>query len=656
MPSVEKRNKSQLSSVLDSVANDRRKAKGKDAYNPKFLNIIEFIDQFGLLPNGLYAVQKVILKLYYDIPLSDELPENEIDRIKITDRYGKFKGWLTEVGYIKYLYGQGRCNIEEVDTTRRELILILGRRSGKSTLSAIITVYEIYKLLSRGDPHEYYGIPSGWEIKIFCIANDKDQAEIVYQAISAYTTTIPYFKDSLVHDTKTYQQFQTARDVEKWGKGNLSDGGRGSITVTFKSAVAKGLRGRANLVIILDEIAFFMDEGKSSAKGIYKALAPATAQFSPKDPDDKRRPIGPTEGKIILISSPDAKEGFLYEKYLAARTGGKASRDVLLIQAPTWEVNPTLDQTYYDTEYAKDPVAFETEHGAQFSDRVRGWIEDASDLSDCFVQGLKPLIRGNPRELFWAGLDFGISQDGTAISLTHLVDGRIQLGYHEIWQAGHHWEKLNPHLTTPLTPYAKLLYNTERLDVDEITKWLVALSKRFYIDGGIFDQYAGHIFEQKLHKAGLTQFNMQKFSTVDSSNFYSNVKMMMFTQQLGIYDYPILEEDPEQDYGVRKYSPHIQELLELQATSGGKNIIVVEAPKAPGKHDDFSDSFVRSCHLAAEYIRENRDALDLSHRGPLAVTSSVPRPQSMRQFQRQKLRLHGPPPRERMVPRGQRKR
>jgi len=645
MPSTEKPERSSLGGVVDSVLSARRRVHVQS----EFLNILEFIDRFKLLPAGLFPVQKFILKMYYGIPLDDVIPERESDKIRITDRYGNFKGYLSEVQYLQYLYEQGRCNVKEQGgRPRRELILVLGRRSGKSTMSSIITVYELYKLLVRGSPQNYYGMPDGSEIRIICVANDKEQAEIVYQVIAQYTTTLDYFADSLVHDTKTYQRFQTARDVEKFGKGDLKNGGKGTLTVTFKSSVAKGLRGRGNIVVVLDEIAFFVDDGKSSARQIYRAITPATKQFSPKDPDDKRVPIGSTEGRVILISSPDAKEGFFFQQYQTSKSGGKAAKDMLMIQAPTWEVNPTLSPEDYEIEYAKAPNDFETEYGAKFSDRVRGWIEDARDLTDCVIPGLTPLSRGNPREPFFCGLDFGIAKDGTSVSLTHFTEGRIQLGYHESWYAGKRWEESNPHLIGPLVPYARTLQDVDRLDIDEITSWILALSKRFYVEKGLFDQYAGHIFEQKLHKVGLQQFEMRKFTAAASSSCYGNVRFLMYAHQLGVYDYPIPEQSSGIRFGENLHSPHIAELLELQASSGGKNITIVEAPKVQGKHDDFSDSFVRSCILASEYIHENPDSLEMSQNR--LISPKVARMVGYRQYHRTRSRLHGPPPRERQIP------
>ena len=320
-----------------------------------------------------------------------------------------------------------------------------------------------------------------------------------------------------------------------------------------------------------------------------------------------------------------------------------------MIQAPTWEVNPTLSEQDYEVEYAKDPKSFDTEYGANFSDRVRGWIELESHLMDCVDTKLRPLIRGASKEPFFCGLDFALSGDGTSVALTHLVNGKIELGYHETWYAGRTWHESNPHLEHPFLDYAYKLQDEPRLDVDEIINWLLAVSKRFYIESGVFDQWAGIIFEQKLHKVGLTQFEMRKFTDSDSSQAYGNTKILMFSKMISLYDYPVSETGYD-ELGQKLRSPHIKELLELQSYSGGKNINVVEAPQIAGKHDDFSDAWVRSNLLAAEYIRKNPVALDMSH--TTYRSHSPHREISMNPYrlQRERLRMHGPPPKERRVP------
>jgi len=411
-----------------------------------------------------------------------------------------------------------------------------------------------------------------------------------------------------------------------------------TIVSSFKSSIAKGLRGRGVICAVLDEIAFFIDNGHSSAEKVYRALNPSLAQFSPKDPKDKHIPIGETHGRMILISSPDSKEGFFYNQYLKAMSNDPGSANMLVIQAPTWEINPTISPSYYETEFYKDPASFRTEHGAEFSDRVRGWIEDAVDLNTIIDPLLRPKFRGLPREVHFAGVDFGLSKDGTSITLTKFASGKVELVYHEIWYPRIRWRDSNPHLNDPINPYALTIHETNRLDIDQIADWFSSLSKLFYIHKGIFDQWAGPVFEQILHKKGLEQFEMRNFHTSDSSYMYQNFKMMMFNKRLSLYDWPI--PDPSETGGSR-HSPLIQELLELQATSAGKNMIIVEAPKVVGKHDDMSDSLARSVLLASEYIKDNPSALDVNHISGVSAYAPRIASGSHGQYHRMKARIHG---------------
>lgn len=373
MPIVEKKYQSQLLDVVNGFL-DEKTSKSKNG-DIQFLSVLDFIDRFNLFPDGLYPAQRFIVKMYYNIPL-----DNKEKLIKITDKFNtKILYRFTEEEYLKYLFDQGRCNLKAQDgRIRNELILVLGRRSGKSALSAIFAAYELYKLLTRGDPQSYYGLPSGNEIMAFCIANDKDQASVVYNDMSGHVERTDLFKKSKANFTQTYMRFRTENDRKVYGSK-----GKASIKVTFKSSIAKGLRGRGTILLILDELAHFVEDGRSSAQSVYKAVIPSTAAFSPKDPADKHIPIGPTDWKMISISSPSSKEGFFYKLYQTSLEDSKASRNMLMIQAPTWEVNPTISSDYYSAEYHKDPREFTVEHGAQFSDRVRGWIEDAKDLTEC---------------------------------------------------------------------------------------------------------------------------------------------------------------------------------------------------------------------------------------------------------------------------------
>jgi len=635
MPIKEPKFQSHLTGEVTDFLDRKRREKhgeGGEGGEENFLTIIEFIEKFKLFPHGLFPVQKFIVKLYYNVPL-----DNVNKNITVKDKFSEHTLYtFTETEYLQYLYDQGRCNIKEQDgKVRRELILILGRRSGKSAMAAVFAAYELYKLLRRGSPQVHYGLPPGSEIRVLDIANDKEQAAIVYGDIQAHIQSVDYFKNNVAHDTQTYVKFRTDGDRKRFGPN-----GKATITATFKSSIAKGLRGRGVICAILDEIAFFIDDGNSSAEQVYRGLSPSLKQFTPKDPDNKHNPIGPTDGRMILISSPDAKEGFFYRLSQQAMSGGIESSNTLILQAPTWEVNPTLSPEDYRVEYAKHPKSFMTEYGAEFSDRVRGFIENWGDLQDCIVPALRPAVRGYPREAHWAGVDFGISNDGTAISLTRLSGGKIELAYHEVWYPRKSWKESNPHLDVPSVPYAATLQDRTRLDLDEIANWFHILSRRFYILSGVFDQWAGPVFEQVLHKKNLNQFEMRNFFQSETSQMWQTFKMTMFNRQLALYDWPIPAQASSESGSVR-HSPLISELLELQSSSSGKNIIVVEAPKIAGKHDDMSDSLARSVMLAMEHVRDNPGILESS--GRQIASQHGPRIQNVgyNQYHRQRARSHG---------------
>lgn len=541
-------------------------------------DIIEFVEAPWGLQMKLFPVQRVILKVHYGLELDDKT------KFKISDwRRQEFRE-VTEKEYLQFLHDDGRCNVREVKPghERREMILSIGRRSGKTTISACIAAYETYKLIKKEDPQGYYGLPASNNIQIISVATDKDQAGLLYQEVSGHFRNCAFFHPFTANNTMSYARFQTPKDIERYGSYNDDPAAKATLKITFRSCVAKGLRGAGNIVVILDEVAHFTDKGQSGAEAVYNAVTPSTSAFSPKDENDSRIPIGPVEGRIISISSPLGKQGQFYKLFNIAMSGGAASKNMLAVQAPTWEVNPTVPATEFEKHYVKDPAVFWTEYGGVFTDRTRGWIEKEEDLLACVDPKAKPASSGRRRVAHFVGLDLGLKGDGTAIAIGHLsADGKIVVDLVDQIKAGE-----------------GDFVGKERLEFDDVADWVADLSKKFLMTDGIFDQWAGIPLEQALHKRGLRHMKSVTMTKNKTSEMFRNFKDMLFDNRLVLYDYPIPEGE--------EHCGYIAELLELQATHHSKFVTTVEAPNVAGKHDDRSDALVRMVWLASQQLGSPR--------------------------------------------------
>ena len=79
----------------------------------------------------------------------------------------------------------------------KETYLIIGRRGGKSFISALITVF----IACFGDFKQYVTI--GETLCILCLAKDKDQARIVFRYVKAILNHVPALRNMIVGGPRT---------------------------------------------------------------------------------------------------------------------------------------------------------------------------------------------------------------------------------------------------------------------------------------------------------------------------------------------------------------------------------------------------------------------------------------------------------------------
>ena len=143
---------------------------------------------------------------------------------------------------------------------------------------------------------------------------------------------------------------------------------KGNIVLSIHSNSFKLVRGRTLLAVVLDEVSFWQDDSSSNPDTeVYKAVRPSLVR---------------TGGLLVGISSPYRKVGLLHQKYKSSF--GVDDDDVLVIQAATGQLNPTIDKAKINKEYIADPESAASEWGAAFrSDRAAFLddqvIEDAID-------------------------------------------------------------------------------------------------------------------------------------------------------------------------------------------------------------------------------------------------------------------------------------
>ena len=175
--------------------------------------------------------------------------------------------------------------------TKNEIILQLGKGSGKDFVSTVACAYVVYKLLCLKDPARYYGKPSGDAIDIINVAINAEQAKNVF-----------------------FKGFKSKIEKSPWFAGKYdpkvnSIGFDKSITVYSGHSERESHEGLNLFMAVLDEISGFVtevgtgnDQGKT-ADNIYKAFRGTV---------DSRFP---DLGKVVLLSFPRYNGDFISKRY-----------------------------------------------------------------------------------------------------------------------------------------------------------------------------------------------------------------------------------------------------------------------------------------------------------------------------------------------------
>jgi hypothetical protein len=169
------------------------------------------------------------------------------------------------------------------------------------------------------------------------------------------------------------------------------------------------VRDYAIVAALVDEIAFLpTDDSAVPDYELINAIGPGMAQFP--------------NAMLLCASSPYAKRGALHDA--RQRHYGKDGDPVLVWQAPTRTMNPTVRQSIVDAAMERNPASAAAEWLAQFRDDIADFITRESVL-DCVDHG----DRERPPQLgtrYHAFTDpSGGSNDSMTCAIGHKEDGMI---------------------------------------------------------------------------------------------------------------------------------------------------------------------------------------------------------------------------------------
>lgn len=310
----------------------------------------------------------------------------------------------------------------------KEMWLVVGRRGGKSQISALLAVYAACFI-------DYTDRLSPGEVAtIACISADRKSARAVFRYVSGLLNSNPILKGLIVREDRESIELSNRTCIE-------------ISTASFRSS-----RGYTFAMVICDEIAFWRsDDSANPDAEIINALRPGLATL---------------DGQLIALSSPYAKRGELWRHY--SRYYGSDNAEILIAQAASQKLNPTLPDRVIAAAKERDLASAMAEYMAEFRNDIASFI-DVEVLNRCTRS--EPLtLPPMPGVRYMAFVD----PSGGGSDEYSLCIGHIEKPYRLVVDLLVGQRRVNP--ATVTTDYAKLLktYNVFEVTGDRYAGQWVA--------------------------------------------------------------------------------------------------------------------------------------------------------------------------------------
>jgi hypothetical protein len=425
--------------------------------------------------------------------------------------------------------------------TKNEIILQLGKGSGKDFTSTVACSYIVYKLLCLKDPAKYFGKPSGDAIDLINVAINAQQAKNVF---------FKGFKSKIERSPWFAGKYYAKADSIEFDK---------SITVYSGHSERESHEGLNLLLAVLDEISGFASEvgtgneqGKT-ADNIYKAFRGSV---------DSRFP---DLGKVVLLSFPRYPGDFISERYddvvaekeVIERTHKfiinpllpednldntfEISWDedqitsykypgVFALKRPTWEVNPTRKIDDFMIAFMTDlgdammrfacVPTFASDAFFKQADKVRSCMTLRNPIDNFrrFDESFKP----DPTKKYYVHADLAQKHDKCAVAIAH-VDKWVNI------QVINNYEQVAPVVVVDAVAWWEPKVEGP-VNLSEVKQWIQNL-RRLGFDIGMvsFDRWQSFDIQNELKQVGM------KTDTVSvAKKHYEDMAMLVYEERLAM--------------------------------------------------------------------------------------------------------------------------
>jgi hypothetical protein len=434
--------------------------------------------------------------------------------------------------------------------TKNEVILQLGKGSGKDFTSTVACAYIVYKLLCLKDPARYFGKPAGDAIDIINVAINAQQAKNVF-----------------------FKGFKTKIERSPWFAGRYHPKAESiefdkSITVYSGHSERESHEGLNLILAVLDEISGFAtevgtgnDQGKT-ADNIYKAFrASVDSRF-------------PDLGKVALLSFPRFPGDFISAKYdaaiadkevitkthtfimnpdLPAELDGNSLTiewdedtivsykypGVFALKRPTWVVNPTRKVDDFKLAFFTDMgdamqrfaciPTFSSDRFFKQTEKVKSAMTVRNPLDQ--IRRFDESFQPDPTKTYYVHADLAQKHDKCAVAIAH-VDKWVNI------QVLKDYQQIAPVVVVDAVAWWEP--RTEGpVNLSEVKQWIQNLRRQGFDIGMVsFDRWQSFDIQNELKAVGI------RTETVSvAKKHYEDMAMLIYEDRLAMPMIDLLYEE-----------------------------------------------------------------------------------------------------------------